>query len=347
MAKVFLQVMAGGSGTRFWPRSTSRKPKQLLELGAQGSLLRQTLARFDGIVPREQTWILTTGALEAAVRADVGPAPRILAEPQARNTAPCLFWAAKEAEKIDPNSILLVMPSDHLIGDVQKFRTQIERAIAWASKHPDLVTLGIRPTRPETGYGYLQLGESKAEGCIQLQRFVEKPDLKRAEEFVASGRYLWNGGMFVWKTSEILKAFAAHMPEMERAWQAAGGDGARAYTQFTATSIDFGVMEKARNVVTLPIDCGWDDLGSWTSMEDLASRMGWQEEFGTRISGEVVAVDASGCIVDTKDRLIALLGVKDLIIVTSGEALLVAHKNRAQDIRKIVEGVKLKRSDLA
>ena len=347
MAKVFLQVMAGGSGTRFWPRSTSRKPKQLLELGNQGSLLQQTLARFDGIVPREQTWILTTGALETAVRADVGPAPRILAEPQARNTAPCLFWAAKEAEKIDPNSVLLVMPSDHLIGDVKKFRASVEGAIAWASQHPDLVTLGIHPTRPETGYGYLELGASKSNGCVQLQRFVEKPDLKRAEEFVASGRYLWNGGMFVWKTSEILKAFATYMPEMERAWQAFGGEGARAYAQFTATSIDFGVMEKARNVVTFPIDCGWDDLGSWTSMEDLASRMGWKAEFGTQVSGEVVAVDSSGCIVDAKDRLVALLGVKDLIVVSSGEALLVARKDRAQDIRKIVEGVKQKRPNLA
>jgi mannose-1-phosphate guanylyltransferase len=347
MTKVFLQVMAGGSGTRFWPRSTSSHPKQLLELGAQGSLLRQTLARFEGIVAREQTWILTTGALEAAVRKDVGEGPRILAEPQARTTAPCLFWAAKEAEKIDPNSVLLVMPSDHLIGDVVKFRASVEQAIEWASRRPELVTLGIRPTRPETGYGYLELGEPKSEECVELRRFVEKPDLKRAKEFVDSGRYLWNGGMFIWKTSEILRAFATHMPEMERAWQAWGGDGAKAYAQFTATSIDFGVMEKARNVVTFPIDCGWDDLGSWTSMEDLASRMGWTMPFGTRVAGEVVAVDSQGCIVDAKDRLVALLGVEDLIVVSSGQALLVARKDRAQDIRAIVDGVKKTRPELA
>ena len=340
-----LVIMAGGSGTRFWPKSTAKKPKQLLSFGGSGSLLRQTLDRFDGIVGSDRRTIVTTQLLGAAIRADA-PQARVLEEPQGRNTAPCVYWAAQEAAKRDPRTVMLIMPADHFIPRLPDYQRTVKQAIEWAAKHDDLVTLGIQPTRPETGYGYLRLG-AQTGAATQVDAFVEKPDLKRAEEFLRAGNYLWNGGMFVWRAEVILKAFDEAMPEMKRAWDAAGGDIARAYPQMTATSIDFGVMEKAKNVVSFTLECGWDDLGSWTSLEGIADFLHTRHEAGVVTGGEVVAVESKGNVVDAAGKFVALLGVDDLIIVDTGPTLLVAHKDRAQDIRKIVDRVKAVRPDLA
>lgn len=349
MSSIHLVVMAGGSGTRFWPKSTSKKPKQLLAFEGLSSrtLLQQTLDRFDGWVPAGNRWIVTTSVLADAVNAQAGGA-RVLSEPQGRNTAPCIYWAAREIQKADPDAVMLVMPSDHFMKDVPAFVATVRRAAAHAGSTGDLVTLGIAPSRPETGYGYLKVARSASSGtAVKLEAFVEKPDLERARRFVSEGNYLWNGGMFAWKAGSILAEFDRLMPEMSRAWDEAGGDVLKAYPMMTATSIDFGVMEKARNVVTFPLDCGWDDLGSWTSVELLARAQGREADWGVGLEGEVTAIDSTGLVVDVPRRRVAALGVSDLIIVETEQVLLVARKDRAQDIKKIVDAVKASRPDLA
>ena len=340
-----LVIMAGGSGTRFWPKSTSRRPKQLLSFAGGPSLLRQTLDRFDGIVPRGHRMIVTTQLLGPAIREEA-PECRVLEEPQGRNTAPCVYWAAREVAKRDPKAVMLVMPADHHIPRLEDYQATVRAAIDWATRHDDLVTLGIQPTRPETGYGYLRVADGGEAGPVVVDAFVEKPNLDRAREFLAAGNFLWNGGMFVWRAEVVLRAFDEFMPEMRKAWEKADGEISRAYPLMTATSIDYGVMERAKNVVSLRLDCGWDDLGSWPSLEGLAEVLRARHMAGTVTGGEVVSVEATGNIIDAPGKLVALLGVDDLIIVDTGSALLVARKDRAQDIRQIVEGVKKVRPEL-
>jgi mannose-1-phosphate guanylyltransferase len=344
-----LVIMAGGSGTRFWPKSTSRRPKQLLSFSQGGpTLLKQTLTRFDGTVPSDEghRMIVTTQLLREACAQEAGGV-RVLAEPQGRNTAPCVFWAAREIAARDPQGVMLVMPADHYIAKPESFVATIREAARWAQENDDLVTLGVKPSRPETGYGYLKIGTSVGGNARRVEAFVEKPNLEKAQQFVAAGNYLWNGGMFLWRAEVILKAFDQYMPEMKREWEAAGGRVEQAYPKLTATSIDYGIMEKAKNVVSFALDCGWDDLGSWTSLEEMADVLQARQEGGVATGGEILAVESSGNIVDAPQKLVALLGVKDLIVVEAGGVLLVADKSRAQDIKLIVERVKKQRPELA
>ena len=344
-----LVIMAGGSGTRFWPKSTSKRPKQLLSFSQGGpTLLSQTLTRFDGLVPKDENhrMIVTTQLLKPAC-ADEAKGVNVLAEPAGRNTAPCVYWAAREIAARDPQGIMLVMPADHYISKPDAFAASIREAARWAETHDDLVTLGIKPSRPETGYGYLRIGEKLAGGASRVDAFVEKPNHDKACEFVRAGNYLWNGGMFLWRAEVVLKAFDEHMPEMRREWELAKGSVEAAYPKLTATSIDYGVMEKARNVVSFALDCGWDDLGSWTTLEEMADVLHARQEGGVATGGEILAVESSGNIVDAPGKLIALLGVKDLIVVEAGGVILVADKRRAQDIKLVVDRVKKQRPELA
>ena len=347
---LYLVIMAGGSGTRFWPKSTSGRPKQLLSFGGgSATLLNQTLSRFDGLVPSDSAhrMIVTTQSLRRAVEAQA-PSVSVLAEPQGRNTAPCVYWAAREVARANPKGVMLVMPADHYIPQIEKFVGTVRAAAEHATACDDLVTLGIQPSRPETGYGYLKTGAPLGgSGARRVDAFVEKPDPEKAQRFVSAGNYLWNGGMFVWRAETVLRAFDEFMPEMKRAWDDCGGDVEKAYPKMTATSIDYGVMEKARNVITFPLDCGWDDLGSWTSLENLADVLHARHEGGVITAGELIAIGSKGNIVDAPGRLVALLGVNDLIVVESGDSILIAHKDRAQEIKLVVEQVKKLRPELA
>ena len=353
-SNLFLVVIAGGSGTRFWPKSTSKRPKQLLQFGAteetKETLLGQTLARFKKLVPEENQFIVTTRSLESAVTAENLKAT-VLAEPQGRNTAPCIYWAAQVVAQKNPKGIMLVMPADHYIAAPEKLVATIKQAAEWASHEDDLITLAIKPSRPETGYGYLKISNEGLKsghppGLKKVEAFVEKPNPEKAAEFLRLGNYFWNGGMFVWRAEVILKAFDQFMPEMRKAWQETHGEIEAAYPKMTATSIDYGIMEKAGNVVTFPLDCGWDDLGSWLSLESLADSLGIRVNSNVVNEGEVLSVDSSGNIVDAKDSYIALLGVQDLIVAQQGKTLLIANKDRAQDLRKIVEETKKRRPEL-
>jgi len=365
MVNLYLTVIAGGSGTRFWPKSTAKRPKQLLSFGkttgektATGtnspSLLRQTLDRFDGLVPKnsDNRMVITTRHLKQAVL-DECENVSIYAEPQGGNTAPCIYWGARLIAESNPSGVMLVMPADHYIAHPDKFIETVRSAVEWASVHDDLVTLGVRPSRPETGYGYLKVGpmlepgsSSGAISCRRVEAFVEKPNLARAQEFLAQGDYLWNGGMFVWRAEVILRVFDDFMPEMRKTWDAVRGNVDLAYPGLTATSIDYGIMEKARNVVSFPLDCGWDDLGSWTSLEGIAEVIGANRDGNVVIGGDILGIEAKGNIVDAPDKLVAMLGVHDLIVVEQGGAILVADKKRAQDIKLIVDKLKTTRPDL-
>lgn len=345
----FLVVMAGGSGTRFWPKSTLTQPKQLLSFHPKGlPLLVETLRRFEAWIPPERRFVLTTYALQAAVEdllATHKIGARLLLEPQSRNTAPCLYWAARVLAEQDPEAVMLVMPSDHYIGDVPTFLKGVQQAAAWAAHGSDLVTLGVSPTRAETGYGYLKIrsteqAELSPEPPFRVLSFVEKPSLPRANEFFESKNYLWNAGMFVWKVSTLLQAFDQHLPEMRRAWEAHAGDLDQAYAQMPATSIDYGIMEKANRVVTFPLHCAWDDLGSWASLESMADILGIRQGENVVLSGELVAsLYSYGNIIDLPGKKVALLEVQDLILVESGNQYLIASKKAAQRVRAVVEAL--------
>ena len=337
-------IMAGGSGTRFWPASRRGRPKQYLRLGAEKPLLLQTWERLEGLVPPERTLVVTTADQVDEVRAALPALPElnILAEPMARNTGPCVALAAFEVQRRAPDSIQVVLPADHVIRPRDAFQATLRAAAQEANQLGSLITCGIRPTHPATGFGYIEAGERTrtVDGIPvhRVQRFVEKPPRERAEEFLAHGGFLWNAGIFVWHTDAICRAIEAHMPETFAALSRVkrGADLGELYATLPARSIDVAVLEKAPNVRVLPIDYFWSDVGAWSALPEVRE----PEPSGNVKSGgtELVSEDARGCVVHGDDgEVIALIGVEDLIVVHSGNATLVCRKDRAQDVRKIVE----------
>ncbi len=348
MAGTFAVIMAGGSGTRFWPLSRAARPKQLLPLGGGDvSLLRATRDRISALVDPEHTLVVTSDALAPAIRAELSELPpeNVLAEPIGRNTAPCVGWAASVVARKEPEAVLAILPADHHIGDNPGFLRVLSRAIE-AARSGDMVTVGVRPTRPETGYGYVELGEELAPGVHRARRFVEKPDELRAQQFLAAGRFLWNSGMFFFRTDELLGMVRQHLPGLGdtlKQYDAAALRGEerelveRTYASLPDISIDHGVMEKATRVAVVPGDFGWSDVGSWTSAWELAAR----DENQNALFGEVVAVDSHGSYVRTSaGKLVAVLGLDDVVVVDTEDALLVMPRSRAQDVRAVVNSLK-------
>lgn len=340
---LFAVIMAGGSGTRFWPASRKRHPKQFLAVGGKRSLIAETSARLSGLVPHERQLVVTSHEYVALAKKQLRKLPpeNILAEPIGRNTAACVAWAALEVEKRAPNSVHCVLPSDHVIRPPARFKNALKSAALEASTSGALVTFGIRPTFAATGYGYIELGETVgAHGKIpvhRVQRFVEKPDKTRAESFLQSGRFLWNSGMFVWSTRAILAELARHAPSVHGPLAAAKSNAEieRLYPSLPSISIDVAVLEKAANVRVLPADFEWSDVGSWTAIPEVAAH---DEHDNCSVGGTtMLAEDARGCIVYGKSgELTALIGVTDLVVVRAGKAILVCPKDRAQDVKKIV-----------
>lgn len=341
-------VMAGGSGTRFWPLSRMARPKQLLALGpSEHSLLRCTVDRVAELVPPERVWVVTTRRIADQVAEDLPHVPRanILAEPEGRNTAPCIGWAAVRALHADPDATLVVLPADHHIEDEAEFRAVLRRGIE-ASADGALVTCGITPTRPDTGYGYLEVGESLGGTARRCVRFVEKPNAERAAEFLSSGNFLWNSGLFVFRADAIVAAIRAHLPELSSeldgvasALGQSGDDadviGAR-YAKMPSISIDHGVMERADRVVVVPGSFGWSDLGSYETAWELAPK----DDAQNALRGDVFTSDARGNFVRAPEgKFVALVGVDDLVVVDTGDALLVMPRSRSQDVRRIVDAL--------
>lgn len=339
--------MAGGRGERFWPKSRNSCPKQFLSLTSDGeTMIQKTVNRLRPLVDAKDIFIVTNAAYTGLVKDQLPdvPAENILAEPCARNTAPCIAFAAAIIGRKYDDAIMLVLPSDHLIGYENIYIKTLKKAVAVAEQGKNLVTVGITPTYPETGYGYINFGEEKGD-AYQVERFVEKPDLPTAKKYLSSGKYLWNSGMFVWKISSIMANMKEFMPDVaEGAERIAASFGTpdfeevlvREFTAFPSESVDFGIMEKASDIYTLPGSFGWDDVGSWLAVE----RINETDENKNFISGDVIAVDAERTTVCGGKHLIAAIGTEDLIIVDTDDVLLVCSKNNTQDVKKVIAQLK-------
>jgi mannose-1-phosphate guanylyltransferase len=334
-------VMAGGSGTRFWPRSRSRVPKQLLPIAGPRTMLQDTVRRIRPLVPATRVLVVTNAAQARAVRRQVPaiPARNVLVEPRGRNTAAAIALAALRLRRVAPQGVMIVLSSDHVVADEPAFRRCVETAIAVAVESETLVTLGVVPTRPETGYGYIRPGavlSGSRRRAWRVARFVEKPPVAKARRLLADGA-LWNTGMFVWRVDVVLDALRAHVPRvlgpLERAVDRGGAAAlAAAYARVPAVSIDTGVLERARNVAVVPARFPWSDVGTWAAVEDLWRRPG----AANAVRGRAIAIDSEGCVVDAGERLVALVGVRDLVVVETADAVLVCRKDRAQDVRRVV-----------
>ena len=345
MQDTFAVIMAGGSGTRFWPLSRKAWPKQFLALaGSDESLLQSTVRRIEGLVPSDRVLVVTSERHAQATRQQLPqlPAENVLAEPAARNTAPCVAWAAAAVSARSPRAVMTVLPADPHIGDEPAYRQLLGRASA-AAESGGLVTIGVSPTRPETGYGYIECGAEIEAGVQRVQRFVEKPDLARAQDFLRSERFLWNSGMFFFRADAILAEYERQLPDLHafaRGYAELHGrpdamEYVRArYAGLTSISIDHGIMERARDVRVVPGSFGWFDIGSWTTAWELATK----DERGNALIGETSLVEARNCYVHGKQgKLIALIGVQDLVVVDTDDALLIVPRERAQDVRRVVE----------
>jgi mannose-1-phosphate guanylyltransferase len=336
----FAVVMAGGAGTRFWPRSRVRSPKQLLSIVGGRSMLQETIARLAPLIARERILVVTSRPQARAVRAQLpGLRPRqVLVEPEGRNTAAAIALAALEVARRAPDASMTVLPADHAIGALARFRADLALGLETAERTGALVTFGIVPTHPETGYGYIRAGASLGPGdrVATVDAFVEKPPRERAEALIAGGNAFWNSGIFAWRVTDILRELRAHLPGLvERLERALGRRGglARAYRGLASISIDHGVLERAAKVAVVRARFPWSDVGSWAAVEPL-----WRANGGANsVRGRALPVDSRGCVVDSPTRLVALLGVDDLVVVDTPDALLVCRKDRAQDVRLVVD----------
>ncbi|MCB9709150.1 MAG: mannose-1-phosphate guanylyltransferase [Myxococcales bacterium] len=337
--------MAGGTGSRFWPLSRQFRPKQLLPFGSSDeSLLQASVRRLTPLLPRERIIIVTSRILKDAVRRQLPQIPEehILAEPVGRNTAPCIGWGASHIERLDPEALIAVLPADQHIADEALFVATLKQALS-AARANHMVTVGIRPTSPETGYGYMEMDQEIAPGLFAVRRFVEKPDLRTAEEYLASGRFLWNSGMFFFRADTMKAAIRTHLPDLSTAlskYSEAAKQGQEmtlinhTYPALQNISIDHGVMEKVDNLVVIPGNFGWSDMGHFASAWELAEK----DAGGNAAPPDAVLLNAHRCYVKApKDKLVALLGVQDLIVVDSGDALLIMPRHHAQDVRHIVQ----------
>ena len=350
-------ILAGGSGTRFWPRSRRARAKQVLALDGDRSMLQQTVERLSPIAGLEQVWVITNELLAAEIEAQLPGVPRgqIVEEPVARNTAPACGLAAFLVEKSNPDAVIGVFPSDHVIGDEPRFLKAIRRGLELAASGDVIVVLGIEPTRAETGYGYIETGDDGPQESLHVRRFTEKPSRNRAEEFVASGNYFWNSGMFLWSARTLAKAVREHLPEtaplLEEIAAAFGTDRfeevfAELYPQCENISVDYAILEPrsakgehSSRLYCVPAEFGWNDLGSWESIYEyqVETRLRGDEEGNVAEVTGLMTLDAGNNYIYSPKKFVALVGVHDLVIVETEDALLIADRKHSQDVGKIVK----------
>lgn len=331
-------ILAGGSGTRFWPLSRKQRPKQLLALEGEHTLLRDTVERLRPLILPEAVWICTTRMLAEQVRRELPEVPpeQILLEPEGRNTAPAIGWSVRSMPEEARRGVVVVLPSDHRMGDPEAFRDTLARAARAVEREDLVMTLGVTPRWAETGYGYLELEPGAGEGGLRrVRRFVEKPSLENAERFARSGAHLWNAGIFLFRGTTLLETLGRLQPELARGLEEIAAHPDRVgeiYPRLPADSIDYAVMEKLERIATLPLDCDWSDLGSWAALDEVLPRDG-QWNTGR---GDTLAVESQGNLLFSDQGLIAVLGVDNLVVVRTGDAVLVMPKERSQEVRKIV-----------
>lgn len=356
---VYTVIMAGGIGSRFWPRSRKARPKQFLNVFGDATLIQNTVARMQGLVPPDRCFVVTHERYveQTAQQLPAVPQENILAEPISRNTAPCIAYAAAKLKARDPDAVMIVLPADHVIRNVQAFHDVMQTALAKAETPGALVTIGITPTHPATGYGYIQFDDSAPENVTAdlpspaddppavypVRTFAEKPDVATAERFLDSGDFLWNSGMFIWRADSILEQMAHHLPEAHAAFEKAQGafdtDGEdaaveQAFRESPSISIDYGVMERAEDVFVVPGAFGWNDVGDWRAVYDLSEK----DEHGNVLETETIMHDASRCYVQSETgRLVVVVGLHDVVAVDTEDAILLCNRSNTQQVKNVVE----------
>lgn len=338
-------IMAGGKGERFWPRSRVTLPKQFLSLTDDGkTMIQLTVERIRPLVELEDVYIATNKNYKELVKQQLPglPEENILCEPVGRNTAPCIGLGAVHVAKKYDDAVMIVLPSDHLIKHNDIFAETFINACALAEEGENLVTVGITPNYPETGYGYIKYDSTAKNGeSYPVQRFVEKPDLETAKSYLADGSYLWNSGMFVWRVSTILDCFKKYMPStydgLLKIKEAVGTPQEdtvleKEFPNLESQSVDYGIMEKAENIYTLAGNFGWDDVGSWLAV----GRIKQNDENGNVVNGNVVAVNTKNCVIEGADKLIATVGLRDVVVVDTKDATLITTKENAGEIKQVL-----------
>ncbi len=351
---LYCVIMAGGIGSRFWPLSRGKRPKQFLDiLGTGRTFIQQTYDRFKALVPDENFLVVTNAAYAPLVLEQLPmlKASQVLGEPIGRNTAPCIAWAAFRLRATDPGSTMIVTPADHLVLKEAEFHRAVAEGVEFAQQNSVLMTIGIQPSRPDTGYGYIQVGEKISGEVCKVKTFTEKPNLEMAKVFMESGEFFWNSGIFIWETSQIIEALEMHLPDT-----AALFDGARAlygtpseaqaieqiYSQCRPISIDFGVMEKASNVYVRCSEFGWSDIGTWGSLYQYSPK----DEEGNAIRGEAMVYETKNCIVHVPEGKLAVVeGLDDYIVVQTEDALMICPKANEQNIKRFIDDVRFSKGE--
>jgi mannose-1-phosphate guanylyltransferase len=348
-------ILAGGRGTRFWPLSRKKRAKQLLALDGKQTMIQQTVTRLLSLAPAKKFWIITNGDLRPAIVQQLPRLPKeqILAEPIGRNTAPAIGLAAFLLVRRDPDAIVGMFPSDHVIGDEKRFGETLERGTEVAAAGANIVVLGVRPNRAETGYGYIETGALFQGDALHVRRFTEKPNAERAAEFVAAGSYFWNSGIFLWSAQTLVEALGEHLPKtaslLEKIAETYGtrkfaSTFKRLYPECENISVDYAVLEprsakgeEAGNIYCLPADFGWNDLGSWTALHEHHTAKRTPPEGNLVEASAVFLLNARGNYIHAPGKFVAALGVTDLVVVETPDALLITTRQHAQDVGKVVK----------
>ncbi|MBE9546751.1 MAG: mannose-1-phosphate guanylyltransferase [Proteobacteria bacterium] len=345
---MYAVIMAGGRGTRFWPKSREKMPKHLLDIFGKKTIIQETVERIEPLIPAKNILIVTGASHSDEVIRQLPELPEenIIIEPVGRNTAPCIGLAAMYIKKMNPEGVMVVLPSDHYIPDEEVFRRTLAIASEMAQRGNYLLTIGIKPTGPETGYGYMEQGEPVAavmgEDVFQVRSFREKPDIEQAEAFLRDGGFFWNSGMFIWKASTILHEIEKLLPDLYEGLlkieAAIGTDRekdviGKVYREIAPISVDYGVMEKSGETLLVRGEFGWSDVGSWNALWEVWDK----DENGNAVRGRLVSVDSSNSLVYSPDKLVALVGVEDLVVVETADSILVCKREASQDVKKLVE----------
>ncbi len=340
-------IMAGGSGERFWPLSRKATPKQMLKIVGRETMIEQTVSRLKPLIDNSRIWVVTTASQAPALKKLLPGIPdsRILKEPAGRNTAPCIALAAYAIARQDPEAVMVILPADHVISPKAEFQKTLRAGARAAEETGGLVTIGVAPTFPATGYGYIRrgkkIGRFASADFYRVERFIEKPDRARARKLVKSPLYTWNSGIFIWSFAAIAAALEEHLPEIARdlkplltlPLRGRGDFLRRVYPGLPSVSIDYGIMEKHREVLVTTAGFDWDDVGSWAALDKYLPA----DRSGNRGRGDVVVYDSAGCLGFSDGPLVGLIGVSDLVVVATDDAVLVCPRDRAQDVKKLVE----------
>ena len=363
----YVVIMAGGGGTRFWPKGTSKLPKQFMKIVHESdSMIQQTFKRFDGFIDVSKIFVVTSTEYKGLVKKQIPKIPEanIICEPFGRNTAPCIGLACLFIKQFDPKGNVLVVPSDHIINDLAEFHRVVSCGLKYVSENGGIATLGINPTKPETGYGYIQYdlehmtgvnireldGNELHEKVFKVKTFAEKPNLELAKAFIISGDFLWNSGMFIFRVDTMMEEIKSLLPDLytplEKLQDKLHSNEfpkllELAYSQIKGISIDYGIMEKTHHVYTIKSNFGWSDVGSWDEIYNLREK----DVHGNVTEGRTVLVDTKNCLIINDQRITATVGVEDLLIIDTDNGLLICKKNESQNVKEVVDYLKRKRLD--